>query len=103
MLRHTSPRGRLVQMHAEIIEALGGLSGHPESARTLRGVLHGGQWWAPGRTAALRQAAAAALRRIGTADTLAILEEAAAHGSRGVRNAARPYAGATPRRERSGS
>ena len=103
VLRHTSPRGRLVQMHAEIIEALGGLSGHPESARTLRGLLHGGQWWAPGRTATLRQAAAAALRRIGTADTLAVLEEAAAHGSRGVRNAARPYAGATPRRERSGS
>ncbi|MBI4265925.1 MAG: HEAT repeat domain-containing protein [Acidobacteria bacterium] len=93
VLNHSAPRGRLVAVHVQIIEALSGLSMHPESTRTLRTVLYRGDWWAPFRTAALRQAAAAALRRIGTADTLAVLNEAASSGSRGVRNAARPHAG----------
>jgi hypothetical protein len=52
------------------------------------------------RTATLRQAAATALRRIGTPDTLAVLEEAVAKGGRGVRNAARPHLGAALRRDR---
>jgi HEAT repeat protein len=100
VLNHSVPRGKLVEVHAQIIEALGGLSAHPESTRTLRTVLYRGEWWAPFRTAALRQAAATALRRIGAAETLAVLEEAARRGNRGVRNAARPHAGAALRRER---
>jgi len=100
VLNHSAPRGKMVEVHAQIIEALGGLSAHPESTRTLRTVLYRGEWWAPFRTTALRQAAAAALRRIGAPETLAVLDEAAKRGSRGVRNAARPHAGASPRREK---
>jgi HEAT repeat protein len=103
VLRHTSPRGRLVAVHTQIIEALGGLSAHPDSTRTLKQVLHSGQWWAPSRTAALRRAAAAALRRIGSKDTLATLEDAAERGSRGVRAVARAQIGAGVRRERARS
>ena len=83
------PRGTLVDVHTQIIEALGALGGHPKSAEILRTVLYRGEWWAPYRTAALRRAAATALKRIGTPETLSILDEAARTGSRGVRNAAR--------------
>jgi HEAT repeat protein len=91
VLNHTSPRGKMSSVHTQIIEALGSLTAHPESTRTLRGILYRGEWWAPVRTAGLRQAAASALRQIGRPETFAILEEAAARGSRGVRTAARRY------------
>ena len=91
VLNHTPPRGKMASVHAQIIEALGMLSVHPESTRTLRAILYRGEWWAPVRTAALRQAAASALRQIGRPETLAVLEDAAARGSRGVRTAARRY------------
>jgi hypothetical protein len=101
VLNHTQPRGKLVQAHADIIDALGTLKPHAESTRTLRTVLHRGEWWAPFRTAALRQAAAAALARLGTPETLAVLEEAARTGGRRVRKVARARAGAGKReRER---
>ena len=54
VLNHSSPRGKLVEVHAQIIEALGGLSAHAESTRTLRTILYRSEWWAPFRTAALR-------------------------------------------------
>jgi HEAT repeat protein len=91
VLNHTSPRGKMTDVHAQIIEALGSLTAHPESTRTLRAILYRGEWWAPLRTAALRRAAASALRQIGRPETLAILEDAVTRGSRGVRAAARRY------------
>ncbi|HEY3157424.1 MAG TPA: HEAT repeat domain-containing protein [Vicinamibacterales bacterium] len=91
VLNHTSPRGKLVSVHAQIIEALGSLAAHKESTRTLRNILYRGEWWAPFRTAALRQAAAAALRHIGAPETMAVLQEAVAQGRRGVRAAAKRY------------
>ncbi|HKC55945.1 MAG TPA: HEAT repeat domain-containing protein, partial [Vicinamibacterales bacterium] len=97
VLNHTSPRGKLVSVHAQIIEALGSLPAHKESTRTLRNILYRGEWWAPFRTAALRHAAAAALRHIGAPETLAVLQEAASRGSRGVRAAAKKYAPAPTR------
>lgn len=100
VLKHSAPRGKLVEVHAQIIDALGGLTSHPESTRTLRDILYRGQWWAPFRTSALRQAAATSLRRIGTPDTLAVLEEAARLGGRGVRSAARAQVDLAARRER---
>ena len=100
VLSQSSPRGAQVNVHAQIMEALGGLGDHPDSARALRTVLYRGEWWAPFRTAALRRAAAAALRRIGTSATQAILEEAAKTGSRGVRSAARLHARPAPQRQR---
>jgi HEAT repeat protein len=97
VLKHTSPRGKMVSVHAQIIEALGSLSLHKESTRTLRDILYRGEWWAPFRTAALRQAAAAALRHIGAPDTIAVLQEAFRGGSRGVRVAAKRYLPASAR------
>lgn len=100
VLNHSTPRGPLVDVHAQLIEALGALGSHPESTRTLRTALYRGEWWAPYRTAALRSAAAEALGRIGTPETLAVLDEAVKTGRRSVRNAARAQAGRTSRRER---
>lgn len=100
VLNHAAPRGRLVGVHTQIIDALGNLAAHPESTRTLRTYLHRGEWWAPVRTATLRRAAAAALRRIGAAETLAVLEEAARSPVRGVRSAAKAQIGAGIRQER---
>jgi len=91
VLNHTSPRGKMVSVHAQIIEALGSLAAHKDSTRTLRNILFRGEWWAPFRTAALRQAAAAALRHIGSPETMAVLQEAATGGSRGVRAAAKRF------------
>jgi HEAT repeat protein/PBS lyase HEAT-like repeat-containing protein len=89
LLTRSKPRGPLVETHTQIMEALGGLGGHPESVGALRTALYRGEWWAPSRTAALRRTAAAALRRIGTPEAMTVLEEAATNGPRGVRNAAR--------------
>ncbi|OFW03138.1 MAG: hypothetical protein A3I61_01150 [Acidobacteria bacterium RIFCSPLOWO2_02_FULL_68_18] len=100
VLGRSIPRGALVQLHAQVMEALGGLGSHPESTRVLRAALYRGEWWAPFRTAALRAAAAAALRRIGSPETLAILEEAARNGSRGVRKAVRSQPRSPSPRER---
>ncbi len=91
VLNHTSPRGRLAEVHLAIIEALGTFTPHPDSTRTLTTVLYRGEWWAPIRTAGLRRAAAEALRRLGSPEALDILQKAAARGSRGVRAAARAH------------
>jgi HEAT repeat protein len=93
VLMHTAPRGPMVEAHTQIMDALGSLSAHPESTRTLKQVLYRGEWWAPARTARLRRAAATALHRIGSPDASAVLAEAATRGGRGVRNAARQTVG----------
>ena len=100
VLTHTEPRGRLVKTHAAIMDALGTLKPHPDSIRTLRDVLHRGQWWSPFKTAAMREAAAGALLRLGTPEASAVLDEAARTGRRGVRKIARLKAGLAARRER---
>jgi HEAT repeat protein len=74
VLAHTSPRGRLVDVHVRIIDALGGLGDHADSVEALRDMLHRGDWWAPARTARL-------------------------HSSRGVRAAARAQLEAGLRRQ----
>jgi hypothetical protein len=106
VLNHTQPRGRMVNAHLGIIDALGSLSADTRSTQTLKKVLYGGSFWAPFRTAALRQAAATALRRVGGPEAAAVLEEAAASGPRGVRSAARAQVGmvrTSPARERAKS
>ena len=99
VLTHTAPRGRMIEVHAQIMEALGALGAHPESISTLQTALYRGEWWAPTRTAALRRAAALALGRIGSPEARQVLEEAKKKGSRGVRNAARMAPIAPPRRQ----
>lgn len=103
VLQHTNPRGRMVNVHLGIIDALGGLAASAESTATLRNALYSGDWWAPFRTSAVRQAAAASLRRIGGPEAAAVLEEAAASANRGVRRIARAQVGmvrTAPARER---
>jgi HEAT repeats/PBS lyase HEAT-like repeat len=89
VLANTTPSGTLAEAHLQITEALGTLKPHDDSTRALKVALHRGTWWAPGRTAALRSAAASALARIGSPDALAVLEEASRSRSRGVRRIAR--------------
>jgi len=93
VLNHTQPRGRMVNAHLGIIDALGSLSVHPKSTETLKKMLYSGDWWAPFRSAAVRQAAAVALRRIGGPEATAVLEDAEARGPRGVRTVARAQVG----------
>jgi hypothetical protein len=89
VLRNTAPRGAMVPLHEAIIDALAALGAHADSTAALRSALDRGDWWAPRRTAVLRHAAASALKRIGSTETLEALEEAQRSGSRGVRAAAR--------------
>ncbi len=103
VLNHTQPRGRMVNAHLGIIDSLGSLSPDAKSTQTLKKVLYSGSFWAPFRTAALRQAAATALRRLGGPEAAAVLEEAVASGPRAVRNVARTQVGmvrTSPPRER---
>ncbi len=99
VLTHTVPRGRLVEAHAQIMEAIGALGAHPDSITTLEKALYRGEWWAPTRTATLRRAAALALGRIGSPEARRVLEEARKKGGRGVRAAARLAPIAPPRRQ----
>jgi HEAT repeat protein len=88
ILGHIDHRGALAPIYLRAIESLGALR-DPGGIAPLRTALYKGEWWAPSRTRALRTAAATALARIGTADAEAVLDEAVARGSRGVRSAAR--------------
>jgi hypothetical protein len=86
VLATREPHGKLIAIHLSLIEALGTMKPRPESIRALQQVLLRGKWWAPFRTAAQRQAAAIALRRLGTPEARAALEAAATSGERSVRN-----------------
>ena len=88
ILEHVSHRGPLAWVYARALDLLGQLH-DPQSVPALRDALYRGEWWAPGRTASLRHAAAAALARIGTAESIAALSDAASHGPRSTRAAAR--------------
>jgi HEAT repeat protein len=99
VLNNTVPRGRLIDVHTQIMEAIGALGSHPDSIATLEKALYRGEWWAPTRTATLRRAAALALGRIGSPEARRVLEEARKKGGRGVRQAARLAPIAPPRRQ----
>ncbi|MGE5813719.1 MAG: HEAT repeat domain-containing protein, partial [Acidobacteriota bacterium] len=70
------------------IDTLGTFGG-TEAVDALKAALYEGNMWAPFKTRAHRNAAADALRRIGTEPALSALREAATSGTRGVRAAAR--------------
>jgi hypothetical protein len=99
VLKQTQPTGKFLRVHLDMLDALGSLRGHPESIRTLKHVLYNGSVWTPFKTAALRRGAASALKRIGSVEATAVLDEAIAKGSRGVRNAAREHVGGALRPE----
>ena len=89
ILDHIDHRGPLRPVYLRAIESLGALR-DPEAIDALKAALYRGEWWAPRRTALLRQAAATALARIGTPAAIEVLRDAAASGSRGIRTAVRP-------------
>jgi HEAT repeats/PBS lyase HEAT-like repeat len=99
VLKQTQPNGRFFTVHLDMLDSLGNLRGHPESIRTLKHVLYSGSLWTPFKTAALRHAAASALKRIGSPEATAVLDEAIVKGSRGVRNAAKNQVGTALRPE----
>jgi len=88
VLSRGEPRGKLIGIHVSIIEALGTMKPRPESIRALQQVLLRGNWWTPFRTATQRQAAAVALRRLGTPEAVAVLEAAVTSAGRSVRRIA---------------
>jgi hypothetical protein len=97
VLSTTVPRGPLVAVHEGIVDALSQLGSHAESTQALQTALHRGEWWAPFRTSRLRRGAGAALQRIGSPEALAVLNDAAVAGSRGVRRIARQMSSQKPR------
>jgi HEAT repeat protein len=99
VLKQTSPKGKLFKVHLEMLDALGSLKGQAESISTLKHVLYSGSIWSPLKTSALRRAAASALKRIGSPEATAVLDEALTTGSRGVRSAAREHVGSGMRPE----
>jgi hypothetical protein len=87
MVRTHEYRRTMRRAYLTAVEGLGAVGG-PEAVQALADALHHGEWYAPFRTAALRRAAAGALRRAGSPDALSVLRKAAERGSRGVRAAA---------------
>ncbi len=88
IVRRGDYRGLLRAIYLRAVSALGRFGGG-EAIEALKVALYRGEWWAPFRTAALRQAAARALRTIATDQAMAVLNEAAERGPHGVRSAAR--------------
>ena len=78
----------LSDVYLAALETLGNVGGD-DAIPPLKGALHRGEWWAPFRTRALRQAAAGALRRTKMSAATDVLHEAAGSGSWGVRRVAR--------------
>jgi HEAT repeat protein len=88
IVRKIDRNGPLRAVYLRAIESLGELKAD-HTIDLLKSALYSGEWWAPFRTAELRRTAAGALRRIGNQAALAVLQEAAHHGPRSVRNIAR--------------
>jgi hypothetical protein len=87
LVRHLDQK-RFPGVYVGAIDALGSFGG-PDAVEALKDALQGGHWMAPLRTRRTRASAAQALRRIGTSAAVAVLRDASARGSRGVRAAAR--------------
>ena len=77
ILTNTRYSGALEGIYTQTIESLGKVALDERSVTTLTEILYRGQWWARGRTARLRHAAARALRSMGTPGADRTLEEAA--------------------------
>jgi hypothetical protein len=88
IVRRIDRKGPLRGVYLRAVESLGALKAE-QAIDLLRDALYSGEWWAPFRTAELRKTAATALRDIGTARAVAVLQEAAQSGPRGVRAAAK--------------
>jgi HEAT repeat protein len=89
ILTHTGYSGQLETVYVSAIESLGRIATDEQSVATLNDILHRGEWYAPGRTARIRAAAARALRSISLPSAERALNDAADTGSRGVKRVAK--------------
>ena len=89
MLANTDHKGANEATYTQIIESLGKVALDDRSVSALKDILHRGEWWARGRTARIRSAAARALRSMGTPAADRTLEEAASSGPGAVRKIAK--------------
>jgi len=88
ILRQSDYRGTAEAAYLSAIEALGRSGAHPDGIEALREVLYRGEWWAPGRTSRIRNAAAMALWVTCSPAGDAVVQDASVNGSRGIRSAA---------------
>jgi HEAT repeat protein len=101
ILTHTDYKGANEGLYTQTIESLGKVALDERSVATLKDILYRGEWWARGRTARLRTAAARALRSMGTPSADRALEEAATSAPGGVRKIAKAaLAEPAPRRRK---
>lgn len=89
LLTNTGHTGALEADYISNVESLGRVANDERSVSTLKDILHRGEWYAPGRTARIRAAAARALRTISLPSAERTLSEAAEGGSGGVKRAAK--------------
>lgn len=101
VLTHTDYKGQNEGIYTQTIESLGKVALDERSVLALKDILYRGEWWARGRTARIRTAAARALRSMGTPGADRVLEEAASAGPGAVRKIAKAaLAEPTPPRRR---
>jgi hypothetical protein len=89
ILSHTDYKGQHEAAYTQTIESLGKVALDERSASTLKEILYRGEWWARGRNARIRTAAARALRGMGTPGADRVLEEAAASAPGAIRKIAK--------------
>lgn len=89
ILEHTRANGPLESVRLMAVDGLGKVGRDARSVEALRSVLYERTWWAPWRSARLREAAARALRTAGSELATQALEQAASAGPRSIRRAAR--------------
>ena len=89
ILDHTPYTGQSEVLYTQTIESLGRVATDERAVAALKAILHRGEWWAPGRTARIRTAAARALRAMGSSSADMVLEEASVTGSGGLRKIAK--------------
>ncbi|HTM25526.1 MAG TPA: HEAT repeat domain-containing protein [Vicinamibacterales bacterium] len=87
LVKHLDPKGFPV-IYVRAVEALGSFGG-PDAVEALKSALEAGDWMSPLRTRRTRGAAAAALRKIGTAAAVNALRDVSRHGPHGARRIAR--------------
>lgn len=102
LLTHTGYTGQLEGIYTQTIESLGKVALDDRSVTTLKDILYRGEWWARGRNARIRTAAARALRSMGTPSADRTLEDAANSAPAAIRKIAKAALAepATPRRRK---
>lgn len=95
-------KGQNEGVYTQTIESLGKVALDERSASTLKDILYRGEWWARGRNARIRSAAARALRAMGTPGADRVLEEAASSAPGAIRKIAKTVLAepAPPRRRK---